>query len=94
MAEGLDAQVPGSEGGGVCGFGILGLLPACWIRGKRELGLSDLGPEAALPTEEEVMPQPETVHLVPMGWQWEGTSTVLTVGDSWAGLLSFTSMMS
>lgn len=41
-----------------------------------------------------VVPQPETVHMVPGGSQRAGRLTFFTVDDSLARLLSFTSMMS
>lgn len=41
-----------------------------------------------------MVPQPETVHMVPGGSQRAGRLTFFTVDDSLARLLSFTSMMS
>lgn len=41
-----------------------------------------------------MVPQPETVHVVPGGSQRVGRLTFFTVDDSLARLLSFTSMMS
>lgn len=50
--------------------------------------------EAASPSGLVVVPQPETVHVVPGGSQREGRLTFLTLDDSLARLLSFTSMRS
>lgn len=41
-----------------------------------------------------VLPQPETMHMVPGLVHLEEMARVITVGDSVAGRLSFTSMMS
>ena len=49
---------------------------------------------AASPSGLVVVPQPETVHMVPGGSQREGRLTFFTLDDSLARPFSFTSMMS
>lgn len=71
------------------------LIPG--LRGLREEGFRIWGSwvtEGASPIGLVVVPQPETVHVVPGGSQREGRLTFFTVDDSLAGVLSFTSMRS
>lgn len=65
-----------------------------WSPGSEGGELGARVPEAASPSGLVVVPQPETVHVVPGGSQREGRLTFLTFDDSLARLLSFTSMRS
>lgn len=98
--SGLGAWTPGSEGGEAGGLnswvlvreGLEARTPGSGGgRGQRpELR----GHRAVSPVGLVVVPQPETVHMVPGGSQRVGRLTFFTVDDSLARLLSFTSMMS
>lgn len=72
--------------------GVYRLVSRSWGQGGRDPGL--WAPWEASPSGLVVVPQPETVHLVPGASQWEGRLTLFTLDDILAGWLSFTSMMS